>query len=143
MTILKLREIYFVSTANYKVIEDLAQSMGAKIDGLGSNLLTITGVNKLNGTEHTVLPDMIEIGSWIGLAAMTKSEILIKNVSWENLGQIPNVFNSLGIELLRVSNAVFVRRKVIVLLSSWFLERLITFCSSKYFSLLHNVLSGD
>ncbi len=76
-------------------------NMGAKIDGFGSNLLTITGVNKLNGTEHTVLPDMIEIGSWIGLAAMTKSEILIKNVSWDNLGQIPNVFNSLGIELLK------------------------------------------
>ena len=76
-------------------------NMGANIDGIGSNLLTIEGVSKLNGTEHTVLPDMIEIGSWIGLAAMTKSEILIKNVSWENLGQIPNVFNSLGIELLK------------------------------------------
>ena len=72
-------------------------NMGANITGIGSNLLTIEGVNQLDGTEHTILPDMIEIGSWIGLAAMTKSEILIKNVSWENLGQIPDVFNSLGV----------------------------------------------
>ena len=75
--------------------------MGANINGMGSNLLIIEGVKELKGTEHTVLPDMIEIGSWIGLAAMTKSKILIKNVSWENLGQIPNVFNSLGIDLIK------------------------------------------
>ncbi len=62
--------------------------MGAKITGIGSNLLTINGVNKLNGTEHTVLPDMVEIGSWIGLAALTRSELTIKNVKWEYLGQI-------------------------------------------------------
>ena len=76
-------------------------NMGANINGMGSNLLIIEGVKELKGTEHTVLPDMIEIGSWIGLAAMTKSKILIKNVSWENLGQIPNVFNSLGIDLIK------------------------------------------
>lgn len=76
-------------------------NMGANINGMGSNLLIIEGVKEIKGTEHTVLPDMIEIGSWIGLAAMTKSEILIKNVSWENLGQIPNVFNSLGIDLIK------------------------------------------
>ena len=75
--------------------------MGANINGIGSNLLIIEGVKELKGTEHSVLPDMIEIGSWIGLAAMTKSKILIKNVSWENLGQIPNVFNSLGIDLIK------------------------------------------
>ena len=75
--------------------------MGANINGMGSNLLIIEGVKELKGTEHSVLPDMIEIGSWIGLAAMTKSKILIKNVSWENLGQIPNVFNSLGIDLIK------------------------------------------
>ena len=66
--------------------------MGAKINGIGSNLLTIEGVTKLGGTDHTMLPDMIEIGSWIGLAAMTKSELTIKNVSWDNLGQIPTAF---------------------------------------------------
>jgi len=76
-------------------------NMGANINGMGSNLLIIEGVKELKGTEHAVLPDMIEIGSWIGLAAMTKSKILIKNVSWENLGQIPNVFNSLGIDLIK------------------------------------------
>lgn len=71
--------------------------MGAKIEGIGSNLLTIEGVEILSGTEHTVLPDMIEIGSWIGLAAMTKSELTIKDVSWENLGIIPDIFRRLGI----------------------------------------------
>ena len=73
--------------------------MGAKISGIGSNLLTIEGVDDLKGTTHTVLPDMIEIGSWVGLAAMTQSEITIKNVRWEYLGQIPNVFRKLGITL--------------------------------------------
>lgn len=71
--------------------------MGAKINGVGSNLLTIEGVESLGGTKHKMLPDMIEIGSWIGLAAMTKSELTIKDVSWEDLGQIPDVFRKLGI----------------------------------------------
>lgn len=71
--------------------------MGAKITGIGSNLLTIEGVNTLGGTDHRMLPDMIEIGSWIGLAAMTKSELTIKNVSWDDLGVIPNIFRKLGI----------------------------------------------
>jgi UDP-N-acetylglucosamine 1-carboxyvinyltransferase len=71
--------------------------MGAKISGIGSNMLIIDGVESLGGTEHTMLPDMIEIGSWIGLAAMTKSELTIKDVSWDDLGQIPNVFRKLGI----------------------------------------------
>lgn len=71
--------------------------MGAKISGVGSNMLIIEGVDKLNGTDHKMLPDMIEIGSWIGLAAMTRSELTIKNVSWEDLGLIPNVFRKLGI----------------------------------------------
>ena len=71
--------------------------MGAKISGIGSNLLTIEGVTELGGTEHQLLPDMIEIGSFIGLAAMTESEITIKNVRFEELGIIPNVFRRLGI----------------------------------------------
>ena len=74
-------------------------SMGANISGIGSNLLIIQGVKKLNGCTHKVLPDMIEIGSWIGMAAMTKSQITIKNVSLENLGQIPDVFRMLGIKV--------------------------------------------
>jgi UDP-N-acetylglucosamine 1-carboxyvinyltransferase len=71
--------------------------MGAKISGIGSNLLTIEGVTKLGGTEHRMLPDMIEIGSFIGLAAMTESEITIKNVCYSELGVIPDVFRKLGI----------------------------------------------
>ena len=77
----------------------MLNSMGAKITGIGSNLLIIEGVKKLGGCTHRILPDMIEIGSWIGLAAMTRSEITIKDVSWENLGLIPNVFRKLGITL--------------------------------------------
>lgn len=75
----------------------MLNSMGANISGLGSNLLTIEGVEKLGGCEHTILPDMVEIGSWIGLAAMTKSEITIKNVNWGMLGIIPTTFRKLGI----------------------------------------------
>jgi UDP-N-acetylglucosamine 1-carboxyvinyltransferase len=73
--------------------------MGAKISGVGSNLLTIEGVTKLGGTEHTMLPDMIEIGSFIGLAAMTQSEITIKNCRIDMLGIIPEIFKRLGIKL--------------------------------------------
>jgi UDP-N-acetylglucosamine 1-carboxyvinyltransferase len=73
--------------------------MGANIQGIGSNLLVIQGVEKLGGTTHTILPDMIEIGSFIGLAAMTQSEITIKNVSLPNLGNIPSVFQKLGIQM--------------------------------------------
>lgn len=82
--------------------------MGAKISGIGSNLLTIEGVEKLGGTEHTMLPDMIEIGSWIGLAAMTRSELTIKNVSWNDLGQIPTVFGKLGITIERRDDDIFI-----------------------------------
>ena len=71
--------------------------MGAKISGVGSNMLVIDGVERLGGTDHTMLPDMIEIGSWIGLAAMTKSELTITGVSWNDLGVIPNLFRKLGI----------------------------------------------
>ena len=86
----------------------LLSSMGAKISGVGSNLLTIEGTSSLRGAEHSVLPDMIEIGSWIGLAAMTKSNIRIKDVSWENLGVIPNVFRSLGISLLKDGDDIII-----------------------------------
>lgn len=83
-------------------------SMGANIKGVGSNLLTIVGVESLKGCEHTMLPDMIEIGSYIGLAAMTKSEITIKNVGWEHLGVIPSVFARLGITLQRKGNDIYI-----------------------------------
>jgi UDP-N-acetylglucosamine 1-carboxyvinyltransferase len=77
----------------------MLNAMGANISGVGSNLLTIEGVSSLKGCNHRILPDMIEIGSWIGLAAMTRSEITIKNVGWEHLGLIPDTFRKLGIKL--------------------------------------------
>src|SRR5690554_3199902 len=77
----------------------MLNAMGANISGVGSNLLVIEGVSKLSGCTHRVLPDMIEIGSWIGLAAMTRSELTIKDVSWENLGIIPETFRKLGVIL--------------------------------------------
>ncbi|WET01384.1 UDP-N-acetylglucosamine 1-carboxyvinyltransferase [Flavobacterium sp. YJ01] len=86
----------------------MLNSMGAKITGVGSNLLTIEGVESLGGCEHRILPDMIEIGSWIGLAAMTKSEITIKNVSWENLGLIPNTFRKLGITIEKRNDDIYI-----------------------------------
>lgn len=86
----------------------MLNSMGANITGVGSNLLTIEGVESLGGCEHRILPDMIEIGSWIGLAAMTKSEITIKNVSWDNLGLIPNTFRKLGITLERRGDDIYI-----------------------------------
>ncbi len=86
----------------------MLNSMGAKITGVGSNLLTIEGVEKLSGCTHRILPDMIEIGSWIGLAAMTKSEITIKNVSWDNLGVIPSTFRKLGITLERRGDDIYI-----------------------------------
>ena len=79
----------------------MLNQMGAKITGIGSNLLTIEGVTALHGTDHTILPDMIEVGSFIGMAAMTGSDITIRNVSYENLGIIPQAFSRLGITIER------------------------------------------
>jgi UDP-N-acetylglucosamine 1-carboxyvinyltransferase len=83
-------------------------SMGAKIDGIGSNRLIIQGVKELSGCEHRVLPDMIEIGSWIGMAAMTRSELTIKDVSWKDLGLIPGVFRKLGIQLEKRGDDIYI-----------------------------------
>ncbi|MDA9106748.1 UDP-N-acetylglucosamine 1-carboxyvinyltransferase [Flavobacteriaceae bacterium] len=102
-------EIYNAACEPY--IQQLCKmliSMGADISGIGSNLLVINGVESLGGCKHKVLPDMIEIGSWIGMAAMTKSEITIKNVSWENLGQIPDVFRKLGITIIRKGDDIYI-----------------------------------
>lgn len=82
--------------------------MGANISGIGSNLLTIQGVERLHGTEHHILPDMIEIGSFIGLAAMTQSDVTIKNVSLENLGVIPDKFQQLGIKMNFVEDDIHI-----------------------------------
>ncbi len=89
-------------------LSKMLNSMGAKISGVGSNLLVIEGVESLGGCEHRVLPDMIEIGSWIGMAAMTRSELTIKNVSWKDLGQIPDVFRKLGIKLEKKGDDIYI-----------------------------------
>jgi UDP-N-acetylglucosamine 1-carboxyvinyltransferase len=86
----------------------MLNKMGASISGIGSNLLTVEGVETLSGCTHSLLPDMIEVGSFIGLAAMTRSEITIKNVSWENLGIIPNVFRKIGIAFERKEDDIYI-----------------------------------
>jgi UDP-N-acetylglucosamine 1-carboxyvinyltransferase len=86
----------------------MLNSMGAKITGVGSNMITIEGVKELHGCEHRILPDMIEIGSFIGLAAMTQSDITIKDVSYDNLGMIPDVFKKLGIKMNRVGDDIHI-----------------------------------
>ncbi len=87
---------------------NMLNRMGAKISGIGSNLLSIEGVTTLHGTQHRLLPDMIEIGSFIGMAAVTQSEITIKNVSYENLGIIPNIFGRLGVKMERRGDDIFI-----------------------------------
>lgn len=87
---------------------NMLNRMGAKISGIGSNLLTIEGVTSLKGTNHRLLPDMIEIGSFIGMAAVTQSEITIKNVSYDNLGIIPNIFGRLGVKMERRGDDIFI-----------------------------------
>ncbi|WP_299665349.1 UDP-N-acetylglucosamine 1-carboxyvinyltransferase [uncultured Polaribacter sp.] len=89
-------------------LSKMLNAMGAKISGVGSNLLIVEGVDALGGCKHTVLPDMIEIGSWIGVAIMTRSELTIKDVSWQNLGQIPNVFRKLGITLEKRGDDIYI-----------------------------------
>lgn len=86
----------------------MLNSMGANITGVGSNLLTIEGVKTLHGCVHTILPDMIEVGSFIGMAAMTGSDITIKNVSYDNLGIIPNMFRRLGIQMERINDDIHI-----------------------------------
>lgn len=87
---------------------NMLNRMGAKISGVGSNLLIIEGVDILSGTEHTMLPDMIEIGSFIGMAAMTQSALTIKNVNFDALGLIPEVFKRLGIQIIKKGNDMFI-----------------------------------
>ncbi len=89
----------------------MINAMGGNIEGIGSNLLTIHGVDKLAGCKHRILPDMIEIGSFIGLAAMTNSEITIKDVSYENLGVIPSVFRKMGISIVKNGDDIIVPRQ--------------------------------
>ena len=92
---------------------NMLNSMGAKIHGVGSNLLTIEGVDSLKGCTHRLLPDMIEVGSFIGMAAMTKSELTIKDVQYQHLGIIPEVFRRLGIQIERKGDDIFIPKQEI------------------------------
>ncbi len=89
-------------------LSKMLNAMGAKITGIGSNMLQVEGVAELKGCEHTILPDMIEIGSYIGMAAMTKSELTIKNTAYDELGMIPEVFKKLGISLERRGDDIYI-----------------------------------
>ena len=89
-------------------LSTMLNRMGARISGVGSNLLTIEGVRSLSGTEHTILPDMIEVGSFIGMAAMVGTGIRIKNVAFEHLGIIPDTYRRLGIEIIREGDDLFI-----------------------------------
>lgn len=90
-------------------LSNMLVRMGAKIDGIGSNLLTIEGVESLGGTTHTCLPDMIEVGSFIGMAAMTQSDLVIEGVDLKMLGNIPSTFQKLGIDLIATENRIEIR----------------------------------
>jgi UDP-N-acetylglucosamine 1-carboxyvinyltransferase len=115
--------------------------MGAKISGIGSNLLTIEGVEKLGGTEHRMLPDMIEIGSFIGLAAMTESEITIKNVCYEELGIIPNVFRKLGIKFERKGDDIYIPSQKHYVIESFIDGSMLTIADSPWPGFTPDLLS--
>lgn len=115
--------------------------MGAKISGVGSNLLTIEGVEKLGGTEHRMLPDMIEIGSFIGLAAMTESEITIKNVCYSELGVIPDVFKKLGIKFELKGDDIYIPSQKNYVIESFIDGSMLTIADSPWPGFTPDLLS--
>jgi UDP-N-acetylglucosamine 1-carboxyvinyltransferase len=115
--------------------------MGAKITGVGSNLLTIEGVEKLGGTEHRMLPDMIEIGSFIGLAAMTESEITIKNVCYSELGVIPDVFRKLGIKFELKGDDIYIPSQKHYVIESFIDGSMLTIADSPWPGFTPDLLS--
>lgn len=119
----------------------MLNAMGAKISGIGSNLLTIQGVSTLNGCEHTILPDMIEIGSFIGMAAMTGSEITIKNVSYPDLGIIPDSFSRLGIKLERRGDDIFIPEQATYTIESFIDGSIMTIADAPWPGLTPDLLS--
>lgn len=115
--------------------------MGAKISGIGSNLLTIEGVEALNGCDHVILPDMIEIGSFIGMAAMTHSELTIKNVCYDQLGMIPDCFRRLGIELERRDDDIFIPKQDRYSIDTFIDGSIMTFADAPWPGLTPDLLS--
>lgn len=119
----------------------MLNSMGADISGIASNLLTINGVKELHGTEHTILPDMIEVGSFIGMAAMTGSDITIRNVSYENLGLIPNMFRRLGIRIERIGDDIHIPEQEHYEVSSFMDGSIMSFADAPWPGLTPDLLS--
>lgn len=115
--------------------------MGAKISGIASNLLVIDGVEALGGTDHTMLPDMIEVGSFIGMAAMTHSEITIKNVSFENLGVIPYQFQRLGIQFEQRGDDIYIPSQDSYSIESYIDGSILTFADAPWPGLTPDLLS--
>ena len=119
----------------------LLVSMGAKIDGIGSNLLTVTGVGKLHGARHTILPDMIEVGSFIGMAALNRSSITIKDVSYHNLGIIPECFRRLGINLEQRGDDIFIPEQESYVIESFLDGSIMTISDAPWPGLTPDLLS--
>ncbi|MFI3269433.1 MAG: UDP-N-acetylglucosamine 1-carboxyvinyltransferase [Rikenellaceae bacterium] len=115
--------------------------MGAKIEGIASNLLTIDGVESLGGTEHTMLPDMIEVGSFIGMAAMTRSELTIKSVSFENLGVIPAQFSRMGIKFEQRGDDIYIPQQDHYSIESYIDGSILTFADAPWPGLTPDLLS--
>lgn len=119
----------------------LLTRMGARIEGIGSNLLTIQGVDELHGASHRILPDMIEVGSFIGMAAMTGSEITLKNVGYDDLGIIPDSFKRLGIEIIRRGDDIFIPRHDSYEIETFIDGSIMTFADSPWPGLSPDLLS--
>ncbi len=115
--------------------------MGAKIEGIASNLLVIDGVESLGGTSHTMLPDMIEVGSFIGMAAMTHSELTIKNVSFENLGVIPYQFSRLGVQFEQRGDDIYIPRQDNYSIDTYIDGSILTFADAPWPGLTPDLLS--
>lgn len=119
----------------------LLTAMGAKIDGIGSNLLRITGVDSLHGAEHTLLPDMIEVGSFIGMAAMTGSDLLLKNVGISDLGIMPEAFRRLGVNLECIGDDIRINQKEILEIETFIDGSIMTFADAPWPGLSPDLLS--
>lgn len=115
--------------------------MGAKIEGIGSNLLTVTGVKELHGAEHTILPDMIEVGSFIGMAALNRSSITIRDVSHQNLGIIPEAFRRLGIDVQQKDDDIFVPEQESYVIDSFLDGSIMTIADAPWPGLTPDLLS--
>ena len=119
----------------------MLSAMGAEIEGIGSNLLTIKGVSQLHGAQHTILPDMIEVGSFIGMAALNRSSITIKDVSYDNLGIIPESFRRLGIKLEQRGDDIYVPEQESYVIDSFLDGSIMTISDAPWPGLTPDLLS--